>query len=71
MKLLKSVPLNTMTKDIINTKELQCESSSGKQKKFQHALTEGKVNQRASQCATYLKSLYDVIYPKGINARKK
>ena len=63
--------LKTMTDEIINNKELKCESSLEKHTQFQQKLSEGKVNARARHCASYMKSLYNVIYPEGINPRKK
>ena len=63
--------LKTMTKDIINNEELKCEYTSEKHKQYLQTLEEGKVNFRASNCKSYMKSLYDVIYPEGINQRKK
>ena len=63
--------LKNMTEDSINNNELKCESNPEKHTESLQALSEGKVNLRASNCASYLKSLYHVIYPKGINPRKK
>ena len=63
--------LKTMNKDIINNEELKCEYTSEKHKQFLQTLEEGKVNYRASNCKSYMKSLYDVIYPEGVNPRKK
>ena len=68
---VKNYSLKTMNKDIINNEELKCEYTSEKHKRFRQTLEEGKVNARASNCKRYMKSLFDVIYPEGINPRKK
>ena len=63
--------LKRMTKDIINDEKLKCEYTPEKHKQYLQTLEEGKVNFRASNCKSYMKSLYDAIYPEGINQRKK
>ena len=62
-----------MKKSIINHKELQCEVGSLRQRKTNplQELLDSKVNQRTSKCTSYRNSLFKVLYPKGINPRKK
>ena len=65
--------LETMKESIINHKELQCEVGSLRQRKTNplQELLDSKVNQRTSKCTSYRNSLFKVLYPKGINPRKK
>ena len=65
--------LETMKESIINHKELQCELGSQRQRqaKSLKELLDSKVNQRTSNCTSYRDSLFKVLYPKGINPRKK
>ena len=63
--------LNTMTKDIINSKKLKCDYSPGAHSKFRDSLLEASVMKRTSQCKSYLRALFDVIYSKGINKENK
>ena len=60
-----------MTKDIINSKKLKCDYSPGAHSISRDSLLEANVMKRTSQCESYLKSLFDVIYPKGINKENK
>ena len=61
----------TMNNSIINHKELQCEPVKGRQTNPLQALLDSKVNQRTSKCTRYVNSLFKVLYPKGMNPRKK
>ena len=63
--------LKTMKDSIINHKELQCEPQKRKQTNPLQALLDSKVNQRTSKCTSYINSLFKVLYPKGMNPRKK
>ena len=69
---VSSYSLKKMRNSIINSKDLKCEESIA----FRHAaplagLSDHKVNARTQKCNSYLKSLYNVIYPGKINPRKK
>ena len=68
---VRSYSLKTMSKDVVNNEELKCDYTSEKHKQFLKTLEEGKVNARVNNCKSYMKSLFDVIYPEGINPRKK
>ena len=68
---VKNYSLTTMSKDIINNEELKCEYTSEKHKEIQKTLEERIVNMRASNCKSYMISFFDVVYPEGINPRKK
>ena len=63
--------LKTMKDSIINHKELQCEPQKRKQTNPLQALLDSRVNQRTSKCTSYINSLFKVLYPKGMNPRKK
>ena len=61
-----------MKNGIIKHKSLKCEHSAA----YKHtgplqALLDEKVDGRTKKCGSYLKSLYNVIYPSGTNPRKK
>ena len=68
---ISNYKLNTMKNSIINHKELQCEPLKGRQTNPLQALLDSKVNQRTSKCTSYFNSLFKVLYPKGMNPRKK
>ena len=63
--------LKTMTRDIIDNKDLKCETSHEKHKQYQYTLSEGRVNARVAKWKSYMKSLYDVIYPEETNSKKQ
>ena len=66
---VSSYSLNIMVKGIIRNKKLKCEQSPTN--KPVKALLPEKVIARTENCDSYLKSIYNVIYPGGINPRKK
>ena len=68
---ISNFELKTMKDSIINHKELQCEPLKGRQTNPLQALLDSKVNQRTSKCTHYVNSLFKVLYPKGMNSRKK
>ena len=68
---ISNFKLKTMKNSIINHKELQCEPVKGRQTNPLQALLDSKVNQRTSKCTSYINSLFKVLYPKGMNPRKK
>ena len=63
--------LKTMKDSIINNKELRCEPLKRRQTNPLPALLDSKVNRRTSMCKSYINSLFKVLYPKGMNPRKK
>ena len=68
---MPSYSLKVMDKSIINNKKLKCDQSHvNKHKGPAKALLVKNVNARTKNCDSYLKSLYKVIYPGGINPRK-
>ena len=69
---VSSYYLKIMDKSIINNKKLKCDQSHvNKHITPAKALLVKNVNKRTKKCDSYLKSLYKVIYPGGINPRKK
>ena len=57
--------LHPMNKTIINHRDLHCKQTKPQSLELEY------VNKRTAKCESYLNSLFNVIYPNGINQRKR